>query len=121
MVSPTNVRKQVNSNSYYFTTIPGGRPGGRVAGGIENKANSVKFQFKLPVGTELGNFLDQINFCPFLPTLDSLSPLAYAICLHYHKLPSSAAPDQLKNGALLYQHAGRGACQINLTKSKYIV
>ena len=58
MGSPTNVRKQVNSNSYYFSTIPGGRAGGRVAGrvagGIENKANSVQFQLKLSVGTELG-------------------------------------------------------------------
>ena len=35
--------------------VAGGRPGGRVAGGIENKANSVQFQLKLPVGTELGN------------------------------------------------------------------
>ena len=32
----------------------GGWPGGWVAGGIEIKANSVKFQLKLPVGTELG-------------------------------------------------------------------
>ena len=35
----------------------GGRPDGRVAGGIENKANSVQFQFQLPVGTELGKII----------------------------------------------------------------
>ena len=55
---PINVRKQVLLNSCYFTTIPGGWPGGRVggwaAGLIEIKANSVQFQLKLPVGTELG-------------------------------------------------------------------
>ena len=55
---PTHVRKQVLFNSCYFTTIPGGRPGGwaagRVAGGIKIKANSVQFQLKLPTGTELG-------------------------------------------------------------------
>ena len=31
------------------------RVAGWVAGGIEIKANSVQFQLKLPVGTELGN------------------------------------------------------------------
>ena len=35
----------------------GGRPAGRAAGEFENKANSVQFQLKLPVGTELGNKL----------------------------------------------------------------
>ena len=40
-------------------TIPGGWVAGwvagQVAGGIKIKANSVKFQLKLPVGNELGN------------------------------------------------------------------
>ena len=44
-------------NSYYFTTIPGGRP----AGEFENKAKSVQFQLKLPVGTELGKSVFTIN------------------------------------------------------------
>jgi hypothetical protein len=33
--------------SSYFTTFPGGRPGGRAAGELENKTNSVQFQLKL--------------------------------------------------------------------------
>ena len=49
---PTNVRNEVNSNSHYFTTFPGG--GG---GKYENKANSVSFQLKFHVWTELGNIL----------------------------------------------------------------
>ena len=51
LTRPINVRKPVLFNSLYFITIPGGRE----AGGIENKANSVQFPVKLPVGTELGN------------------------------------------------------------------
>ena len=35
----------------------GGRVAGWVAGGIEIKANSVQFQLKLPVGTELGKII----------------------------------------------------------------
>ena len=34
-----------------------GRTAGWAAGGIEIKANSVQFQLKLPVGTELGNYV----------------------------------------------------------------
>ena len=37
----------------------GGRVCGRVAGGIEIKAKSVQFQFQLPVGTELGNMINE--------------------------------------------------------------
>ena len=36
-------------------------PGGQVAGGNENKANSVQSQFQLPVGTELGKNLFELN------------------------------------------------------------
>ena len=43
---PTNVRNEVNSNSHYFTTFPGGWVGG---GKYENKANSVSFQLKFRV------------------------------------------------------------------------
>ena len=51
--SPTNVRNEVNSNSHYFTTFPGGwgwvGVGGLGGGKYENKANSVSFQLKLTI------------------------------------------------------------------------
>ena len=62
LTRPINVIKQVYLNSYYFTTIPGGRPAGRAAGEFENKANSVQFQFQLPVGTEIGNNRLQLSY-----------------------------------------------------------
>jgi hypothetical protein len=57
LTCPTNVRKQVLLISSYFTTIP---VGGCVGGEIENKANSVQFQVKLPAGTEFGKITRNI-------------------------------------------------------------
>ena len=46
--SPTNIIKQVNSNSWYFTTFQGFGVGG-CGGKYKNKANSVSLQLKFHV------------------------------------------------------------------------
>ena len=60
---------------------------GRVAGGIENKANSVQFQFQfqLSVGTELGNIIVDA-FTAFIVCSFTLTYLGVRILYHiYHK------------------------------------
>ena len=60
LTSPTNVSKQVKSNSCYFTTFPGGGGGGwGWVGGIKIKANSALLG--LPVWAELGKSFKSIE------------------------------------------------------------
>ena len=61
---PTNIRKQVKSNSRYFTTIPGGWVVGRVHSFDKLKIRLTKFNCQL---ANTHSWLSKINL--FLPQL----------------------------------------------------
>ena len=80
LIRPINVIKKfcwIHAISLLFWVA------GRVAGGIENKANSVQFQLKLPVWTELGNIFATLmkNGFIFAKSHGWVDPQNHSLCI----------------------------------------